>query len=75
MTDNPHDRLNDLDPSSTSSYYSTQDFKHLNVNKNNNLSIVLLNVSSFCANFDKFQALFNSCNLVLDVLILSETIF
>ena len=34
-----------------------------------------LNVRSFGANFDKFQALFASCNLVPDILILSETWF
>ena len=55
---------------SSSKYYSMQDFKHLNVHKSTNLSDVHLNVSSFGAKFDKFQGLFNSCNLVPDVLIL-----
>ena len=37
--------------------------------------MVHLNACSFGPNFDKFQALFNSCNLAPDVLILSETWF
>ena len=88
MTDKSYDRLNDFDPdiifsdplndsdpSSTSKYFSIQDFKHINVNKSTTLSIVYLNVRSFGANFDKFQALFKSFKFVSDVLILSETWF
>ena len=88
MPDNPHNRLNDLDPdvnffnplhvndlNSSSNYQSIHDFKQLDVNKSTTLSIVHLNVCIFGASFDKFRALFAYCNLVPDILLLSETWF
>ena len=88
MTENSHNHLNDLDPdvnvfdplndndlTSTSKQYSIQEFKQLDVNKSTTFSTVHLNVCSFGANFDKFRALFASCNLVLDILLLSDTWF
>ena len=83
MPDNSHNHLNDIDPdlnfldplndndlSSASKYYSIQEFKQLGVNKSMTLSIVHLNIRSFGANFDKFRALFASCNLVPDIVLL-----
>ena len=88
MSDNSHNRLNDLDPdvyffntcnvndlNSSSKYYSIQDFKQLDVNKSTTWLIVHLNFRSFGANFDKFWALFAFCNPVPDILLLSETCF
>ena len=69
------DSLNNDDLNSSSKYYSIHEFNQLDLNRNLTLSIVHLNVRSFGANFDKFQALFVSCNLVPDILILSETWF
>ena len=88
MPDNSQNKLNELDPdvkffdllndndlSSTSKYYSIHDLKQLDENKSTTLSIVHLNVCSFGANFYKFRALFASCNLVPDILLLTETWF
>ena len=88
MSDNSHNRLNDLDQdviflsplyvndlNSSSNYYSNQDFKQLDVDKSTTLSIVHLNVRGFGANFDEFRAFFASYNLVPDILLLSETWF
>ena len=67
------DSLNNDDLYLPSKYYSKHNFNQLVQDRNLTLSIVHLNVRSFGANFDKFQALFSSCNLVPDIPILYET--
>ena len=69
------DSLNNDDLNSSSKYYSILDFNQLDSNQILTLSIVHLNVRTLGANFDKFQAQFASCNLVPDILRLSETWF